>query len=99
MLIDKDVNYFLLLYLYLLVLKKKKKRKETSLIHFCLCLGKYSKAKHMSGAIHHPSSVDGLGLGYEGISGVLKDPDSTVGRATLGLSGNTNLLPQHLLGS
>lgn len=53
----------------------------------------------MPGAIHHPGSVDGFGLGYEGISGILKDPDSTVGIATLGLFGNTNLLPQHLLGS
>lgn len=54
----------------------------------------------MSGAIHHPGSVDGFGLGYEGISGVLlKDLDSTVGIVTLGLSGNIYLLPQHLLGS
>lgn len=53
----------------------------------------------MSDAIHHPVSVDGFGLGLEGISGILKDPDTIVGIATLGLSGNTNLLPEHLLGS
>lgn len=39
----------------------------------------------MSGASYYPGSVDGFGSGYVGISGVLKDLDSTVGRVTLGL--------------